>query len=583
MQRFYFLLLIFILGVTNKCYAQSDTDWEQQETYAYLFGRDFEKAKDNIESKFLNSTDHSKKIIGMVYLVDYYTKLKKYPEAKQTLEKASRLLSEDKEEILTAYLDYGYASYYAGLNDKYLFRKYVNSSINIFEKQNNNNFILAVLAYLKVTFYVQHHIKNDVRKYYLELTRYAQRSKNPIAISSSYTNLSSYYIKQLANTNNEDYRKMAANALQVSYQYAEKIKFQAARERCLVKYYLQYGELYKNQQAESQKAYAKALQIAANEPKLSYFTPLIYNNIGTYYYTSGEYKTAEKYLLKAYNLSKDNDDTNALNLVMIIDNLANLYGSMKDYDKVIKYTKEGRDITNKYYESLFNNYNSTYEVIYQSEKKEGFQLRQLKNKSIILFIIITVSLIGMALLLYYYRNRLKLKLRKMNIIRREKVEIEQSFIREKEEKNKVREELQLTKTRKEKLYRQILATSLQLEQKNNFLHNLSTKVSNQEDINIERELKEDKIISDDVKNIKILFEEIHPGFYRKLIEISGRKLTDLDLKYAGYIYLHMNNRDISQLLKTDPNTVKIQKYRLKQKIGLPKDQDLNLFLQNLSF
>jgi len=574
---------MFTLSVTNNCYAQSDQDWEQQETYAYLFGRDFEKAKDNIENKFLNSTDRSKKIIGMVYLVDYYTKLKKYTEAKETLEKASELLSEDKEEILAAYVDYGYASYYAGLNDKYLFRKYVNNSINRFEKEKDNNFILAVLAYLKVTFYVQHNIKNDVRKYYLDLTKYAQLSHNPIAISSSYTNLSSYYIKQLAKTKNENYRKMAANALQVSYYYAEKIKFQAARERCLVKYYLQFGEVYKDQQAESQKAYAKALQIAANEPKLSYFTPLIYNNIGSYYYAIGQYKTAEKYLLKAYHLSKDNDDTNALNLVMIIDNLSNLYESMKDYDKVIKYTKEGRYITNKYYESLFNNYNSTYEVIYQTEKKEGFQLRQLKSQSLLFFFIITVFLIGMAFLLYYYRNRLKLKLRKMNIIRKEKGDIEQSFIREKEEKNKVREELKLTKTRKEKLYRQILATSLQLEQKNNFINNLSTKVSNHENINIEKELKEDKIISDDVKNIKILFEEIHPGFYKKLIEISKKKLTDLDLKYAGYIYLHMNNRDISQLLKTDPNSVKIQKYRLKQKIGLPKDQDLSLFLQNLNF
>ncbi|MEY8760408.1 tetratricopeptide repeat protein [Chryseobacterium tongliaoense] len=583
MKGLYFILLMFIMGITTICYAQSDQYRDQQETYAFLFGRDYEKAKNNIENKFLSSTDHSKKIIGKIYLADYYIKLKKYNEAKQTLEQAAILLSEDKEEILSAYVDYGYACYYAGLNDKYLFRKYVNSSINLFKKHENNNFILAILAYLKVTFYVQHNIKNDVKRYYLEQNTYAIGSKNPMIISLSYINLGSYYIKQLIQTKNEDYRKLAKNALQASFQYAENIQHESARERCLVKYYLQYGELYKDQQAESQIAYANALKIANNDPRLSYFVPLIYNNIGTYYQNTGQYKIAEKYLLNAYTLSHNNNDSNPLNLVLINDNLSNLYENMKEYDKAIKYAKEGRQVANKYYESLFNNYNSTYEVIYQSEKSESIQLNQLKKRGIGFFAVIALCLMVAIFLLYYYRHRLKLKLSKMNIIRREKGEIEQSLFNEKEEKNKVKEELRQTKTRKEKLYRQILATSLQLEQKNNFINNLSAKVNNHEDINIEKELRDDKLITNEVKNIKMLFEEIHPGFYKKLIEISDKKLTDLDLKYAGYIYLHMNNREISQILKTDSHTVKTKKYRLKQRIGLSKDQDLNVFLQNLNF
>lgn len=63
--------------------------------------------------------------------------------------------------------------------------------------------------------------------------------------------------------------------------------------------------------------------------------------------------------------------------------------------------------------------------------------------------------------------------------------------------------------------------------------------------------------------------------------MSKSKLTNQDLRYAAYIYLNMDNLQIANVLKADPKTVRMTKYRLKQKIGLGKEEDLQAFIQNL--
>ena len=59
-------------------------------------------------------------------------------------------------------------------------------------------------------------------------------------------------------------------------------------------------------------------------------------------------------------------------------------------------------------------------------------------------------------------------------------------------------------------------------------------------------------------------------FFNKLIEVSKNKLTNQDLKYAAYLYLNMDNVQISNVMKVETKTVCMAKYRLKQKIGLEK-------------
>lgn len=64
--------------------------------------------------------------------------------------------------------------------------------------------------------------------------------------------------------------------------------------------------------------------------------------------------------------------------------------------------------------------------------------------------------------------------------------------------------------------------------------------------------------------------------------LAKRKLTSLDLKYCTYLYLKMTTKQISQALHVEPQSVRMFKYRLKQKFDLSKDEHLDDFLGNLS-
>ena len=90
------------------------------------------------------------------------------------------------------------------------------------------------------------------------------------------------------------------------------------------------------------------------------------------------------------------------------------------------------------------------------------------------------------------------------------------------------------------------------------------------------------LLNADFEDIKIQIQALHPDFFNQLNEKATQKLTSLDLKYCSYIYLKMTTKQIAQALHVEPQSVRMFKYRLKQKFGLGKDVDLEIFLGNLN-
>lgn len=162
---------------------------------------------------------------------------------------------------------------------------------------------------------------------------------------------------------------------------------------------------------------------------------------------------------------------------------------------------------------------------------------------------------------------------------RQKVNKQQTFLLTLE-KNQLKAQHEMLALQREKLQKQAMVTSLQLNSKNTILNELKSGIENNE-TNLKKLLKEEQLTDQDFNEIQHITEEIHPDFFSKIQEISTSKLTHLDLKYAAYIYLNLNNFQISNILKVDPKTVRVTKYRLKQKIGLNKEDDLCDFIQSL--
>ena len=195
--------------------------------------------------------------------------------------------------------------------------------------------------------------------------------------------------------------------------------------------------------------------------------------------------------------------------------------------------------------------------------------------------IIALAIAGLIFLAYLIRYRNKLNKPKTALLQSEKIETELTLELEKQEKARLKAEKELNDIQQEQLQKAALATSLQLDKKNSFINDLKEKVKDDKSINLDRILKDERLTDEDFSSIINLVQDVHPNFFKKINEVSKNKLTNLDLKYAAYIYLNMDNLKIANLLKVEPKTVRMAKYRLKQKLGIDKEEDLAKFIQKL--
>jgi|GEM_PF-3088437 len=77
------------------------------------------------------------------------------------------------------------------------------------------------------------------------------------------------------------------------------------------------------------------------------------------------------------------------------------------------------------------------------------------------------------------------------------------------------------------------------------------------------------------------FEEVHPGFFTHVNEISSHHLTKEDLLYCAYVRMHLNSKDIARVRHILPRSVKQHLRRLKFKLHLPHEEKLADFLNSL--
>ena len=95
-------------------------------------------------------------------------------------------------------------------------------------------------------------------------------------------------------------------------------------------------------------------------------------------------------------------------------------------------------------------------------------------------------------------------------------------------------------------------------------------------------LREEMVLDNDFERAKTQIQQVHPDFFNLINDKAQKKLTVLDLKLCAYLYLKMDTRQIAQLMNIEAKSVRMSRYRIKQKLGLEKDDDLYIFLQGLA-
>jgi DNA-binding CsgD family transcriptional regulator len=76
------------------------------------------------------------------------------------------------------------------------------------------------------------------------------------------------------------------------------------------------------------------------------------------------------------------------------------------------------------------------------------------------------------------------------------------------------------------------------------------------------------------------FNETHENFFKKL-KIDHPDLVPNDLKLCAYLRMNMSSKEMASLLNISVRGVEIRRYRLRKKLNLQHDKNLNEFLIEL--
>lgn len=273
--------------------------------------------------------------------------------------------------------------------------------------------------------------------------------------------------------------------------------------------------------------------------------------IGQVYLRSGEADSAFKYFQLAYQLS----DSLRLHLELKEAGmgLSEFYKIKGDYKKAYTFYKEASILNDTIFTLEKNKKINELEIKYQvSQKNQEIELlnervqaqMRVRNMGILILILV----IGIFVSTY-----LRLRLRS-----------------------------QLLQQKVNAKNRELMAQSMLSVQKNETLNALKEQMSSvshpeTQASGVIKLIDESFSVEKDWEQLKVHFEEVHAGFFTKL-QRDFPKLTPTDLRHCAYIHIQLSTKDIARIMNVDPKSVKMTRYRLKKKLNLREDDNLEKFL-----
>lgn len=348
-------------------------------------------------------------------------------------------------------------------------------------------------------------------------------------------------------------------------------------------------------------AFNLAYELANAQSNVPFWKGLIQGNRGDVFFLQGKYDSAEVLLKLDYEQSLVSHEYD--NASMTLQRLARIQNSRGEHQLALKMVKEAdqlwhrmpkvdyrasilyayalvyRDLNNadsafKYMEEYKENTIASEKVVAQNRmeivrlmqdnqknvhrvqalNKEKNRIKLIRNFTIVLTLLITAF--G---LLYLNRARLKLKLRQQEAYERERIA--------KAEAQSSKEQLNIFTQRM--LEKNALVETLQEQ--------LLKKELNETQIQYITELSNHTILTDkDWEEFKGLFEKVYPGFFITL-KNKAPDITLAEQRIAALSKLRVESKEAATLLGVSPNTISKSRQRLRQRLGLDPDTDLEAF------
>lgn len=263
--------------------------------------------------------------------------------------------------------------------------------------------------------------------------------------------------------------------------------------------------------------------------------------------------------------------------------LSSLYQKTGNQNIAIENLKKAFTYYQKYFDEKYVKVGQQQQVKYKlAEKEREIEIRKKQNVWYIAFACILFILLILVFFVFRFRVKyLKNKKEEANLLAKLKEE-EAKFLEV--EKENAELQIRIKEEEAHRLQKEVLSRTNQIVYKNEMLKNLTDTIKNDPNFNtflLERMIKEEERLDKNFDDFVNVLNEIHPEFYNRLQEKTKQKLTSLDLKYCVYIFMKMPTKEMADLLHVELKTVRMNKYRLKQKLGLKKEDSLEEFIQNI--
>jgi hypothetical protein len=198
--------------------------------------------------------------------------------------------------------------------------------------------------------------------------------------------------------------------------------------------------------------------------------------------------------------------------------------------------------------------------------------------------LVYITLIGLGIFLFLrlYGARLRVKHQQTLEKMAEALKKQQEAVEREQERLK-KEQLELNLNAK---VREAADSAMVLIKKNEFLQKMrkdliKIKESNDKTVAMNQSDRLVKMIDNNIKDEHdewLLFEsnfnQVHEQFYKKMLE-KYPTLTASDLKFAAYVKMNLTSKEIAPLLNITIKSLELKRHRLRKKMNLLPDQNLN--------
>lgn len=532
----------------------------------------------------------------------YYFEKYKYDTARFLLNKSLRFFTEHAKHQNT--IDHGLVFLhlgYIGVSEQNLSlaRTYAQNALNTFKRHDQHEYILSALVllggiesnegnYAKGLAYYSNALRiktnlgypeerfisdySNLAAIYIRIGQYEkaiQFSKKALKLSEKHKNVE----KQLINLNNLGAAYSALYQFDSALVFYEKCvdqsKINGRKEKNNIALYNISNLLYKQKKYE--RSFVLAKEVIALKPGIDVLLNtniLIAKNYLSLGKTDSSIALAVKLYKHHYKHSRNKEST-----IELTNLLATAYKAKQKYDSALYYLNINQSVSDSIYnQENQRRLNLLYAELMSIEKEKEIislqqeaLIQQKKDNSRIIF------LTSSSLIIIFLSICVILVVRN----------------KDKEEKLKNIKLTQELEKKKRDLHQQ----TLKIIYMNNSLievENSLKKVQLQDDVN---ESKNIELIIQIIRNSKTLdtewkifteyFDQIYDQFTQKVVN-RFPTLSVSEKRLILLIKMELKNREIASILNIDAASVKMAKYRLKKKLQLPEEIEIQQYLQNFN-